>query len=832
MAVEKKNIFLKDVTETRPYKYAGGSGGDSVSLPARNIASHASHLKKQFMAAFTNSKKLTPPQVAAIRCKEGTYLEFSGQSGYALTVQSLEHVGKGVRLLNVKHDEDTDIFSATVFVPNHQEPYFLKKLEKYASQEKEKKLFDSIEDVEEALWQDLWTDDKKKLPDIIEIWCEMWLRVDENASGDDDLEPWQVVQENFESLCDALDIAYSRRSVHFPERLVVVVRANAAGLQQLVNEAGNVAEIRQAPELTGFFIDELGYSEQKQWIVELISRTEYRFTNTAVCIFDTGLNSEHPLLKEACTNHTHTVNSSWGEHDHDGHGTQMAGIALYYNLKEQFLTPETVTLVHTVESVKILPPKGRNPDYAYGGITEYAAYEVESSDAGTSRIFCMAVTAEQSEKGHPTVWSATLDKLAAGVDDPRVKRLFFVSAGNVHPLDLQTAPYPSAETLHTVEDPGQSWNAVTVGAYNSEIMPGLTWGEYQPVADNGELSPYSATSLLWDNEWPIKPEILCDGGNVAQRGDLYTSHDDFSLLTTGHEHLTKPLATIHGTSSATAQAAWMAAQIQAEYPNIWPETIRALLVHSAQWTKKMKKQFNVQEKKADRRTLLRACGYGIPDVGRAIQCMQNSVNLIVEAELQPYKKGEGSRYETNEMHFHTIPWPRSVLERLENELIEMRVTLSYFIEPGPGEVGWNNKYTYPSCQLRFDVRNKDETEEDFKKRINKAMRGEDKSDSGEGTSGSDFWYLGKSRNVGSVHSDFRIQNAIDLCDSNMIGIFPANGWWRKRSHLKRYNKKIRYSLVVSLSTPKASIDLYTPIIAQIKIPVETEVPNRHKSPDS
>jgi len=35
----------------------------------------------------------------------------------------------------------------------------------------------------------------------------------------------------------------------------------------------------------------------------------------------------------------------------------------------------------------------------------------------------------------------------------------------------------------------------------------------------------------------------------------------------------------------------MAAQIMAEYPEIWPETVRALLIHSARWTEKMKKQF-------------------------------------------------------------------------------------------------------------------------------------------------------------------------------------------------------------------------------------------------
>ena len=39
-------------------------------------------------------------------------------------------------------------------------------------------------------------------------------------------------------------------------------------------------------------------------------------------------------------------------------------------------------------------------------------------------------------------------------------------------------------------------------------------------------------------------------------------------------------------------AARMAALIQAEYPFYWTETIRALLVHSAEWTEPMQRAFD------------------------------------------------------------------------------------------------------------------------------------------------------------------------------------------------------------------------------------------------
>ena len=44
------------------------------------------------------------------------------------------------------------------------------------------------------------------------------------------------------------------------------------------------------------------------------------------------------------------------------------------------------------------------------------------------------------------------------------------------------------------------------------------------------------------------------------------------------------------------------------------------------------------------------------------------------------------------------------------------------------------------------------------------------------------------------------------------------GWWRTRKKLERYNKKARYSLIVSIETPSIDVDLYTP--------VETEIRNR------
>ena len=46
--------------------------------------------------------------------------------------------------------------------------------------------------------------------------------------------------------------------------------------------------------------------------------------------------------------------------------------------------------------------------------------------------------------------------------------------------------------------------------------------------------------MMWDyKKWPIKPEIVLEGGNVAysEKERFYTEADDLSLLTTGHQYL-------------------------------------------------------------------------------------------------------------------------------------------------------------------------------------------------------------------------------------------------------------------------------------------------------
>lgn len=110
----------------------------------------------------------------------------------------------------------------------------------------------------------------------------------------------------------------------------------------------------------------------------------------------------------------------------------------------------------------------------------------------------------------------------------------------------------------------------------------------------------------------------------------------------------------------------------------------------------------------------------------------------------------------------------------------MKVTLSYYIEPAPDQKGWNNKYRYASNALRFEVinkdQNKDQNKEDFLKRVNAKIRGEDNKDKGQGSAGAGRWFLGKdNRDVGSIHSDIWTGPAVDLADCQLYS--SLSGYW-------------------------------------------------------
>lgn len=472
-----------------------------------------------------------------------------------------------------------------------------------------------------------------------------------------------------------------------------------------------------------------------------------------------------------------------------------------------------------MESVKILPPpgSGQNPKALYGNLTQEAMARIEVQEPRRERVYCMAVsTPDDRDRGRPSSWSAAVDAACCGVRDDR-QRLVLLAAGNVKRENWHL--YPDRNDLDQIHDPGQAWNALTVGAitekvrFNDQDFPG-----WRPLARPGGLSPSSTTSVTWAKDWPNKPDLVFEGGNGirdpgATEGD--TDHS-LQLLTTCSRPTLGPLTTMGDTSAATAQVARTAAKLMARYPDSWPETVRGLLVHSAEWTDEMKKA-TVAGPAGDRtRLLLRRYGYGVPDLERASWSASNSLTLIAQDSLVPFVKRDG-RVVTRDMNLHALPWPRAELLDLGSEEVELRFTLSYFIEPNPARRGWKHRHRYQSHGLRFAIKAPLEELADFRARLSKDAQSEGQPVATPDDRG---WTVGPTqRNRGSLHSDWWRGTAADLAERGYLGVFPVGGWWKERPQLERWRNTVRYALIVTIKAPEVDVDIYTAVANQIGVEV-------------
>ena len=242
-----------------------------------------------------------------------------------------------------------------------------------------------------------------------------------------------------------------------------------------------------------------------------------------------------------------------------------------------------------------------------------------------------------------------------------------------------------------------------------------------------------------------------------------------------------------------------------------------MIVHSARWTDAMKGAYlpaSRPSSKGDYQTLLRRCGFGLPDLNRALWSVANSLTMMVEENLVPFERRESGNVATKEMQIHSLPWPQESLEALGDTQVEMRVTLSYFIEPNPSRRGVRSRYRYESHGLRFDVKRPLESVDAFRGRLSAAARDDQYV---SGTSGDDSaWLIGtQNRHRGSLHGDIWRGSAADLASRGAIAVYPTSGWWKTRPTLEHYDRAVRYSLIVSIRAPVVDVDLYAEVANQM-----------------
>lgn len=782
-----------------------GSGRGNFSQVTRSDKERVRHgdLLKSLVSRIPESFQSDPQYIS--NEDPGVYLKITSEQGYELKLDSLDNNTQ--RLCSVKSEGDCQV--ATILLFDEKRRFFVDKLEKYAREDNPKNipLFTNIRSIELADLESFWTSFNIPFPaQNTEVWWEVWLS---RRSYDR-----REVRE-FMAFCESKNVQFTQSICNFEQYSVIAVKATRSLLKQSTTLISCLSELRALTDTSHFFLN-LSPFDQKEWAANIIDRVRfYEDYDVSVNILDTGVNWNQPLLEGPIDrSRCFVYREGWPEFDSGmPHGTYQAGLIAYGDLQVALSASSNIDINYSLESTRIIPPANNTEPVLMAAAMHSSVSKSEANEKTINRIFSLAITADiDGVGGQPSSWSSEIDQLSF---DGRGHRLFVVSTGNIR--GQYSPDYRQAVFSSEIEDPAQSWNAITVGSYTDKVnVSEPTYRNWRALAEKGDICPTSRSSNEWgwNKHSPFKPDVVAEGGNllISPDGENITNADCVSLVTTADINSGVLFSDHRESSAATALVSRIAAKIWATYKNFRSETVRALICHAADWTEVMERYVAVSRSRHAKEAALRTFGYGVPSLDKAIASGSSYLTMVLEDEIKPYQVN-GSDLKFDEMHFIELPWPKNELLALGAHEVKLRVTLSYFIQPNPGRRGASSKFRYQPFGLRFKLIRPGEDQAMFVQRVNVAARGDDYST--ETDSSSDKWVLGDQlQKRGSLHQDTWVGSAAELASLSTLAIFPVAGWWKQNPNQlinDHSDSSIPYSIVVSIDAGETDYDIYTPV---------------------
>lgn len=353
-----------------------------------------------------------------------------------------------------------------------------------------------------------------------------------------------------------------------------------------------------------------------------------------VLVIDSGILPSHPLLIDsvgdaiAIATKDQTRVRSDDPYDEIGHGTQVAGIALYGDIQECIDNNKFIPEFWIFSSKVMYLDETGNATYDINELFEHQL------DSAVSRIVeqypqCRIINLSLGCLDYRMFAGRRQFDIASLIDDLayRYQVIFVVCAGNYYDWDEHNnyPEYLLDETTDSVKiiDTASSALGITVGALYNEAIPG-------PLVPRYVLQPSHYTRVGPGYRGMIKPELVEIGGGTDN--DTYvptinpTWIDDHRLFNLDS-----------GTSLSTPKVAHFLAKLMIKYPLYSNNLIKALLFSSASIPEERPGSLGDCDFFGDatnQKNLLNVYGYGQPNIYKAFYSERNRVLLIRENKIK------------------------------------------------------------------------------------------------------------------------------------------------------------------------------------------------------
>jgi hypothetical protein len=406
-------------------------------------------------------------------------------------------------------------------------------------------------------------------------------------------------------------------------------------------------------------------------------------------VIDTGISAITTLGSILIDDRTFTLNGDpfvdVANRNRLGHGTPVAGLAALGKLNHSNSFNGEIRADAKLLSIKI-------SEYGNGHISEIdlikMLYDVKGKYPQI-KIFTLTTCYNRFKNVNEDFsdYTFALDKFAYDTDS----LIFICTANNDDCINDNSAydlTYFNSNNTNLCT-PADSMNNMTIGAAGDNLgngpFMGISSGREFPAlfTRKGHVDLSLVFSRNKTNKNYFKPDIIESGGDVGFYNSTTLDWTDDAAIELISARPEMGLIKEAGTSFATPLAANLAVKIQKQYPELHPQTLKALIINSASlnripFDKLIKKLHN------------RVAGHGFVDNFKSVFSNENSVTLILEDSITD-----------DHLKVYPINFPEYLINDnlgKKNGIVKVTATLCFSFLPIK-----NNQLSYNPVHMAFSI---------------------------------------------------------------------------------------------------------------------------------